>query len=103
VLVNYDEDVYELSLADGKERQIRGISGKSLALSPDKKKIAFIKSNRVFTALINGGSKKTVLDLPPEWKPATDYKGMGEHPPMWSPTGDGLVLFGENQLLIARF
>jgi hypothetical protein len=102
VLVNYGEDVYELSLADGRERQIRGISGKSLALSPDKKKIAFIKSNRVYTALINGGSKKPVLDLPPEWKPATDYKGMGERPPVWSPTSEQMILFGENQLLIAR-
>lgn len=102
VLVNYDEEIYELSLADGKERRIRGISGKSLVISPDKKKIAFIKSNRAFTALLNGDNKKPVLDLPRGWKPATDYKGMGERPPVWSPSGDGLILFGENQLLIAR-
>jgi hypothetical protein len=102
VLVNYGEDVYELSLADGRESRIRGIGGKSMVLSPDKKKITFIKSNRIFTALVNGGSEKPVLDLPPDWKPATNYKGMGERPPMWSPTGERLIVFGENQLLIAR-
>lgn len=102
MLINYDEEVFKLSLATGKERKISGINGKSLVVSPNKKKIAFIESNRVFTSSPNGSNKKSVLELPPEWIPEKDYKGMGEHPPMWLPASDGLILFGENQLLIAQ-
>jgi hypothetical protein len=102
VLVNYGAEVYELSLANGRERKLSGIDGSSLVVSPDKKRIAFIKANRVLTAFVDGSGTKPIFELPAGWKAAAGYKSMGERPPLWLPRGNALIFFGELELLIAR-
>jgi hypothetical protein len=99
-LVDYDDEVFELSLVDGTERRIHAIDGRFLSVSPDKRKIAFIKKNQVFTASPDGSDKKLILELPADWRHAADYKNVGVRSPMWLETGNTLILFGELQLLV---
>lgn len=101
-LVNYENEVFELSLTDGKTVKIPTIEGSSIAVSPDKTKVAFFNSNQLFVAAVNGDDKKSILELPAEWKHQNAYKGMGERTPLWSANGDSLILFAENQLLLVR-
>jgi len=101
-LLTYDDGVYELSLKNGTMRKNTKIDGEALTISPNGKKIAFIKTNQVFIASPDGSNKKQILDLPPEWKEQTAYKGMGIRPPLWSADNDWLILFGENQMLLVQ-
>ena len=53
-------------------------------------------------AAIAGIGTQKLLELEPTWKSEEDYKGMGNRPPLWSPNGDTLVLFGKGQLLLVK-
>ena len=101
-LLDFDDGVYELFLENGDLRKNSNIDGKQIAVSPNRKNIAFIKSNQLFVASPDGSNRKLILDLPSDWKPQTAYKGGGERPPTWSVDSSSLILFGENQLLFVQ-
>lgn len=101
-LVNYENKVYELSLKDGKMAKISAVEGSSIAISPDKKRIAFFNSNQLFVAAISGDDKKSILELPAGWKHQEAYKAMGERTPLWSADGGSLILFGEKEMLFVK-
>jgi hypothetical protein len=102
-LLRYDDSgVYELSLRNGAMRRNAKIDGDALTVSPDGKSIVLIEKKQVFNSSPDGRDKKQILELPPEWKPQTVYKGMGTRPPLWSAGGDWLIIFGENDLLLTQ-
>jgi len=101
-LVNYEDEVYELSLIDGKMVKLPGIDGNSISVSPNKKRVAFLKSNQLFITSPNGSDKKLVLGFPEDWEHQTAYKGMGERSALWSADSNSLILFGNNQLFLIQ-
>jgi hypothetical protein len=101
-LIGYEDGVYELSLADGNLRKNPKIDADVFAVSPNGKKLAVVKSNRLYIASPDGGRPQPVLDLPAEWTAQTAYKGMGKRPPLWSPDGQSLILCGENEMIVVR-
>lgn len=102
LLVNFEDGIYELSLANGSLRKNSRLDGKQIAVSPNGKMVAFTKSNQVIIASPGGNNKKVILDLPADWKWQTAYKGMGERSPLWSADAKSLALFGENDVLVVK-
>jgi hypothetical protein len=101
-LAQIDKKVYEISLPDGKliERPIFKFT--AFAASPDKKTMAFFDFRKLFVSAIDGENRKVIFDLPDDWKHDLDHKGLGVRPPLWSPDGETIIIFGEKQLYFVR-
>ena len=101
-LLCLDDGIHELSLLNGKIITFPGFKGTQCSVSPDRMEIAFIESNLLKVIGTAGGNERDLFELPSNWKHAEDYKGMGSRPPLWSPTGDSLIMFGQGQLLLVQ-
>ncbi len=95
-------EVYEISLTNGDTKVIEEINGDALAVSPDKKRVAFLEKNNLFIAAPDGSNKRLVVSAIPRWESQLAYKNMGQRPPLWSPSNDSLILFGRDQLVLVR-
>ena len=94
------DGIYELSLTTGEMKKSEKIDGARASVSPDKKRIAFINVEKVFVASTGGRDKKQIFELPRDWEMQRAYKGMGERPPLWSPSSDRVILFGKDRLFL---
>ncbi len=93
-----ESHVYELSLANGKVKRLPQLEGSEFSLSPDKKKLTFFQSNRVFVSALDGSGKKKILDLPKNWAPDP----WDLQPSRWSPDGRRLFVYNDKQFLYVR-
>lgn len=99
MLVDTTEAVYELSLTDGKIKQLAQLQGKSFALSPDKKKAAYVvDADQLYVSGLDGADKQKILELPKEW----NLGRWSLRPPLWSPDGKRLIVFSEKEFLFVN-
>ncbi len=101
-LLCLEAGIHELSLLNGKLTKLGGFDGSKCSVSPDLSEVAFFDSNTLTVSPTAGEGKQKLFDLKSTWQFEEDYKGMGNRPPIWSPKGDALVLFGKGQLLLVK-
>ncbi|MDH5656165.1 MAG: hypothetical protein OEZ34_09670 [Spirochaetia bacterium] len=101
--------IKKLSLKTGKISTAARIKGKSYSISPDKRKIAYFpesdssKTNikKICFHKIIIKTSDICLDLP-RLTLANAYKGMGNHPPVWSTDGKFLYIPSENEVYVIQ-
>ena len=97
MLVDTTEGVYELSLADGKLKQLAHLKGQRFAPSPDRTRLAYFENlDELFVSRTNGAQKQKIIKLPKEW----NVERWTLRPPLWSPDGKRLIVFDEKEFLL---
>ncbi|MES0490538.1 MAG: SH3 domain-containing protein [Leptospirales bacterium] len=104
-------DVLELTLRTGEIKPTTLVKGRYFKVSSDQNKIAYftamntepgnMKPPELFIADVKAGTQTKILDLP-YWHFGTSYKGMGVHPPVWSPENKFLLILGTRNILLIR-
>lgn len=94
-----ERSLYELSLTNGKVKQVPNLEGQRFALSPDRKKLVYFNdANEVFAATTDGSNRKKILDVPKDWK----LDRWIRRPSLWSPDGKRLIVFDDKRFLFMR-
>jgi hypothetical protein len=96
------DGLFEISLADGRLTKLPAIKGTGFAVSPDKKRLAFLNGNQIFVSSLNGADKRLILEYPRIWQGSPSSYGLGTRSLNWSPDGKRLLVFDENRLLLVE-